>query len=248
MSWWQAVVLGIVEGVTEYLPVSSTGHLLLAQRAMGISSSEAADAFAICIQAGAILAVLGLYSQRVKHVVEGFLGRNPMGARLGICLGAAFLPAAILGTALEKVIKRYLFGGEEWGLWPIVAAWFVGGFAIVLVEKWRRRRGLAGRSLEDMTWQMGVIIGIAQCVAMWPGTSRSLATILGGIFAGLNLCAAVEFSFLLGVITLTAATAYDALKHGNVMMNEYGWEVLSLGLFTSWLSAVLAVKWMVGYL
>lgn len=248
MNLWQSAVLGIVEGLTEYLPVSSTGHLLLAQRAMGIESSVAADAFAICIQAGAILAVLGLYSRRSLDIARGFLGKSPAGFQLGMCLLAAFLPAAILGTLLEKTIKKYLFGGEEWGLWPIIAAWFFGGLAIFFVEKWRTSRATAGKSLEELNWKLAILIGLAQCVAMWPGTSRSLATILGGVLVGLNLVAAVEFSFLLGLLTLTAATSYDFLKHGQTLLSEYGWDVLAVGLLTSWLSAVAAVKWMVGYL
>lgn len=251
MTWWQSVILGIVEGLTEYLPVSSTGHLLLVQRMMGIESSAAADAYAICIQVGAILAVLGLYYRRVLQIGMGFLGKDPQGLRLGINIVAAFLPAAIIGLLLNDLIKEYLFAGERWGLWPTVFAWFVGGVAILAVgwyRRWRRREQGPGVDMLDLTWKLAVIIGVAQCLAMWPGTSRSLVTIVGGILVGMNLRSAVEFSFLLGVVTLTAATAYDGLKHGQEMVETFGWDVLALGLFFSWISAVLAVKWMVGYL
>ena len=251
MDNFQALVLGLVEGLTEYLPVSSTGHLLLAQRLMGIESSTASDAFAICIQAGAILAVLGLYRGRVGQMTLGLLGRDETGRRLLFNLVAAFVPAAVLGLLLEKPIKKYLFGGDEWGLWPVVAAWLVGGLAILAVSFARRRRGASpttGFSLDNLTMRMALIVGVAQCLAMWPGVSRSLITIVGGVLVGLSLPAAVELSFLLGVITLTAATAYDALKHGPEMLATYGAVPLLIGFGAAWLSAVLAVQWMVGYL
>lgn len=247
----QALILGIVEGVTEYLPVSSTGHLLLAQRLLGIPSSTAADAFAISIQGGAILAVLGLYRLRVAGMVQGLFGRNEAGKKLALNLIAAFVPAAVLGLLLEKIIKKYLFGGEQWGLWPVVAAWFVGGLAILAVSRWRagkRMVGNAGLSLDQLTLRMAVIVGIAQCIAMWPGVSRSLITIVGGMMVGLSLSAAVELSFLLGVVTLGAATAKDALDHGAEMISAYGPVPLALGFAAAWISAVLAVRWMVGYL
>ena len=251
MDYFQALVLGLVEGLTEYLPVSSTGHLLLAQRLMGIGSSTASDAFAISIQGGAILAVLGLYRARVAQMMMGLLGRDETGRHLLINLVAAFIPAAVLGLLLEKPIKKYLFGGDEWGLWPVVAAWFVGGLAILAVSFARRRRGATpstGLDLDQLTIRMALIVGFVQCIAMWPGVSRSLITIVSGVLVGLSLPAAVELSFLLGVITLTAATLYDALKHGPEMLATYGAAPLLIGFLSAWISAVLAVKWMVGYL
>lgn len=252
MDWWKALILGIVEGVTEYLPVSSTGHLLLTQRALGIPQSESADAFAICIQVGAILAVLGLYFSRVRQMVFGVIGRDPEGLKMAINVLAAFLPAAFIGLLLEKPIKKYLFGGEAWGLWPIVAAWFFGGVAILAVSWWQSSRQTKthqpGLSLEALTWKMAVVVGLIQCIAMWPGVSRSLVTIVGGVVVGLSLPAAVEFSFLLGLLTLTAATVYDGLKHGQEMLHIFGPLALFFGFLGAWVSAVLAVKWMVAYL
>jgi undecaprenyl-diphosphatase len=251
VDYFQALVLGLVEGLTEYLPVSSTGHLLLAQRLMGIGSSTASDAFAISIQGGAILAVLGLYRARVAQMMMGLLGRDQTGRHLLINLVAAFIPAAVLGLLLEKPIKKYLFGGDEWGLWPVVAAWLVGGLAILAVSFARRRRGVTpstGLDLDQLTIRMALIVGFVQCIAMWPGVSRSLITIVSGVLVGLSLPAAVELSFLLGVITLTAATLYDALKHGPEMLATYGAVPLLIGFVSAWISAVLAVKWMVGYL
>jgi undecaprenyl-diphosphatase len=251
MNWWQALILGLVEGITEYLPVSSTGHLLLAQRWLGIGHSEAADAFAICIQAGAIVAVLGLYRQRIGEMLAGWLGKSAAGRKLSLNLLAALVPALALGFLLQKPIKKYLFGGDEFGLWPVVLAWLVGGIAILAVSAYRRKRQESDRprfELEGLTLRMSVIIGVSQCIAMWPGTSRSLVTIVGGILVGLRMKAAVEFAFLLGVLTLGAATAYDALKHGSAMLASYGAANLLVGFLAAWLSAVLAVKWMVGYL
>ena len=132
MEWWQALVLGIVEGVTEFLPISSTGHIILAQRAMGIENDRAANAYAICIQGGAILAVLGLYAGRVRQGLRLF-GRDREGLRLDVNLIVGFLPAAIVGLLLHGLIEEHLFG-----LWPVVAAWFVGGVAILAVAWWRR--------------------------------------------------------------------------------------------------------------
>ncbi len=252
MDWWKALILGIVEGLTEYLPVSSTGHLLLTQRALGIPQSESADAFAICIQVGAIVAVLGLYFSRVRQMVLGLAGRDAQGLQMAINVIAAFLPAAIIGLLLEKPIKKYLFGGEAWGLWPIVAAWLFGGVAILVVSWWQSSRQTkthqSGLSLESLTWRMAVVVGLIQCIAMWPGVSRSLVTIVGGVIVGLSLPAAVEFSFLLGLLTLTAATVYDGLKYGEEMVHTFGVTALFFGFLGAWVSAVLAVKWMVAYL
>lgn len=251
MTWWEAIILGIVEGLTEYLPVSSTGHLLVVQAMLGIGDGSAearaaAGAYAICIQAGAILAVLGLYRARVAQMVQGLMGRDEAGRRLAINLVAGFLPAAVIGLATNDWIKAHLFGP-----WPVVAAWFVGGVIILAVAWWRRARGQvpqSGYSLLELTWRAALIIGFAQCIAMWPGTSRSLVTIVGGVLVGMSLRSAVEFSFLLGMITLGAATCYDGLKHGATMVAHYDVVDMLLGFAFAWVSAVLAVKWMVAYL
>ena len=258
MTVGQAAILGVVEGLTEYLPVSSTGHLLLAERLMGIGEAraasaeerqrikDAADAYTICIQAGAIIAVLGLYFGRVKQMLRGLAGKDPDGSRLLINVAAGFIPAAVIGLLFNKTIKAYLFGP-----WPVVAAWFVGGVAILAVSRWNRNHRRAthqGLLLDDMTWRMALIIGFAQCIAMWPGVSRSLVTIVGGLLVGLSLSAAVEYSFLLGVVTLGAATAYDALKQGQVMLQTFDALAIAVGLVFAFVSAVVSVKWMVSYL
>lgn len=238
MSLLDALILGIVEGLTEYLPVSSTGHLLLTERALGIERSQAADAYAISIQAGAIVAVLGLYRQRVAQMVRGIAGRDPGGLRLLVNLVVAFLPAATLGFLLGDHIDELLFG-----LWPVVCAWAIGGVAILAL------RGRSGaRSIEQIDLRAALWIGLAQCLALWPGTSRSLATILGGVLAGVSLPAAVEFSFLLGLETLGAATAYSAIKHGGEMVDAFGVGPIVVGFLASLVSAVAAVRWLVGWL
>jgi undecaprenyl-diphosphatase len=242
MDLLQAFILGLVEGITEYLPVSSTGHLLIAQRLLGIGVSHEANGYAIAIQAGAIVAVLGTYRQRVSGMLEGVVGRNPVGLQLALCIIAAFVPAAVLGVLFDDRIEQYLFGVK-----PVIVAWVVGGVVILALSRWveKRRTGL---DLTQLTWKAAVLIGLAQSLAMWPGTSRSLVTILGGLAVGLSLAAAVEFAFLLGVLTLTAATAYTILKGGEGMLNAYGWPALLTGFIAAWVSAALAVKWMVAWL
>ncbi|MGE3163529.1 MAG: undecaprenyl-diphosphate phosphatase [Planctomycetota bacterium] len=241
MDPWQALILGLVEGLTEYLPVSSTGHLLIAQRLLGIPASEAANAYAIVIQAGAIVAVLGLYRRRVSQMALGLTGRDADGGRIALALGVAFVPAATLGLLAGDVIEAYLFGP-----WPIAVAWALGG--VVLLGIAPRLKQRPGYDLEMLTVRVGVIVGLAQCAALWPGVSRSLATILGGLAAGLSLTAAVEFSFLLGLITLGAATAYKTLDSGATMFAAYGLTEITVGFVAAWVSAVLSVKWMVHYL
>ncbi len=258
LSTGQAIVLGIVEGLTEYLPVSSTGHLLLAERIMNIGenqtlspneqerSKEAADAYTICIQAGAIIAVLGLYFRRILQMLQGLLGNNPLGLRLFINVVVGFLPAAVIGLLFNSIIKAYLFGP-----WPVVIAWLAGGVAILVVSFHRRRTNQlpqTGSTLENLSWKMALIIGTAQCIAMWPGVSRSLVTIVGGMLVGLSLPAAVEYSFLLGVVTLGAATAYDGLKHGQVMLQTFDPLSLAIGVLFAFIAAIISVKWMVTYL
>ncbi|MCA9200089.1 MAG: undecaprenyl-diphosphate phosphatase [Planctomycetales bacterium] len=253
MSWWEAIIIGLVEGFTEYLPVSSTGHILLVQRALGIPESEAANAYAVCIQTGAILAVLGIYWQQVRNAVVGTLGvfgigsGDANGAKLSLNLIVAFIPAAVVGLLFDDLIEEKLFR-----LWTIVAAWFVGGIAILFASYWLRsadsNRPSRSLPLEQMSWKIALGIGLIQCLAMWPGTSRSLVTICGGVLLGMSLSAAVEFSFLLGVITLLAATVYKAGSAGPVMLAEYSFATMIYGSLAAWVAAFVAVKWMVAYL
>ena len=254
MNWWQSILIGIVEGLTEYLPVSSTGHILLTQKILDIAPNpgaarEAANAYAVVVQIGAILAVLGLYFQRCRSLFEGLIGKNPQGLLLLRNILIAFLPAVVIGLLFDKKIEQHLFG-----LWPITAAWFVGGVAILAVAWFKRNAAPGGRkiglSLEDITPKTAFLIGLLQCVAMWPGTSRSLMVIVGGLLVGLSMMAAVEFSFLLGMVTLSAASGYKMLKFFKQpeLLQDYSIGVMFLGILAAWISAVLSVKWMVGWL
>lgn len=240
----QAAVLGLVEGVTEYLPVSSTGHLILTERALGIGDDESSRAFAICIQAGAILAVLGLYAPRVSWMVRGFLGGDAAGRRLALQIVLAFVPAAVVGVLFKQRIEDSLFG-----LWPVVWAWTLGGVAILALPMLRRGvDGAHGRSLEQLSWGVAFGIGCFQCLALLPGTSRSLATIAGGLVLGLSGAAALEFSLLLGVLTLCAATFKTAHDSGAVMLASYGPESIAVGFLVAAVAAFVAVKWLVAWL
>ena len=241
----KAIVLGLVEGVTEYLPISSTGHLHVTQRLLDIGETEAtgdaADTYAITIQAGAIFAVLLLYRRRIADVVRGMFGRSEAGRRVFVALVLAFLPAAAFGVAFDDAIKDNLLD-----VGPIAGAWIVGAFAIWFVVP-RVRRG-DGLELDTITTRQALIIGAAQVLALWPGTSRSLVTIIVALAVGMSMAAAVEFSFLLGLVTLSAATAYDGARNGSDLVDTFGVATPLLGLIVAFVSAVVAVRWMVDYL
>jgi undecaprenyl-diphosphatase len=253
MDLGHALLLGLVEGLTEYLPVSSTAHLLVTERLLGLPDTEATRAFAICIQGGAIVAVLLLYGRRLIQVLRGLLGRDAAGRRLLVALLAAFLPAGVIGKLLDDRIEALLFG-----LWPIAVAWIAGGLLILYLERDRslERGQPAGRrwpqpggaALEALDARRALLIGLAQCLAMWPGVSRSLATILAGLAVGLSMAAALEFSFLLGLMTLGAATVFKAHAAGGAMVAELGWPALIAGFAAAALTAAVAVKWMVAWL
>jgi undecaprenyl-diphosphatase len=234
----KAVVLGAVEGITEFLPVSSTGHLLVTQRLLGLgegSGKTAADTYAVSIQIGAILAVVALYRHRLVQLMHGLLGRDADGRDLLVRLSIAFVPAAAVGLVLGDVIKAQLFG-----LWPVIAAWFVGG---VFLLWWRPRAGTIG--ITGFTARHAAIIGVAQILALWPGVSRSLTTIVAALALGATMSAAVEFSFLLGLATLSAATLYDLTKSGSTLVADYGVVTPILGTIVAFLTALVAVRWLV---
>ncbi len=267
LGWTDAIILGIVEGITEYLPISSTGHLILTNAALGLDSAEplldasgqpiltpagevvtlksAADAYAIVIQAGAILAVVFLYWSRIWEVLLGILGLSPIGRRLARNLIVAFLPAAVLGLLLDDWIEARLFAPL-----PIAVALMAGGLLMLGVESWRSRQlpddGVA--DLHTLGIKQCLFIGFLQCVAMWPGTSRSMMTIVGGYLSGLSPAKSAEFSFLLGLITLTAAAGYKAVSSGPELFVAIEMGPLLLGIFVAFVSAALAVKWLVSYL
>ncbi len=253
----QAVILGIVEGLTEYLPISSTGHLLVTKDLLGmdkrgsdsgrqVTETNAINAYLVCIQFGAILAIFFVCAQRFKKILRGIFQGHAEGRQLLANLILALLPAVLIGLILEGPIKKVLFGTH-----PVIVAWFVGGLAILFISfyfKTRHRDLHQGKEIEDIGPRVAILIGVAQCLAMWPGVSRSLATILGGLFLGLSMKATVEFSFLLGAVTLTAASVYDVLKHGGDMLAVLEVRSMILGLVFAFVAAVLSVKWMIQYL
>ena len=254
LTWWRAAILGIVEGLTEYLPISSTGHLLIASRLLDLPSEqgsaglEAVNTYVIAIQFGAILAVLGVFRRRFREMVAGLVGRDADGRHLLIALVIAFLPAAILGVALDKRIESTLFGP-----WPIVAAWIAGGILILALERTGRiprggDRREATSGVLAITHHQAFLIGLAQCGALWPGTSRSLATIIGALLVGVAMPAAVEFSFLLGFATLSAATLYKLGKDGGTLVDEFGVVSPLIGAAFAFVAAVIAIRWLVRYL
>lgn len=246
---WKAGVLGLVEGITEYLPISSTGHLHVVQRALDVGTTPAteaaADTYTITIQAGAIAAVLVLYRRRIADVARGALGRSDTGRRVLVAVVVAFVPAALTGVLFDDAIKDHLL---EVG--PIAAAWIVGALAIwSLVPRVQSRAvGRSVAALDEITVRQASLIGAAQVLALWPGTSRSLVTIVAALAVGLSMSAAVEFSFVLGLVTLGAATAYDATSSGGELVDTFGLATPLLGLAVAFVSAVVAVRWMVSYL
>ncbi len=246
LSVFDAVVLGLVEGLTEYLPVSSTGHLLVANELLGLNTSAKAetllDTYAIGIQAGAILAVLVVYQERIRQMIDGLLGRSEEGRRVLIAVIVAFVPTAIIAQLLYDRFRDAIFGPG-----PIALAWFVGGLVVLALSR-ARFFDRVGIELADITMRQAFLIGVMQTVAVWPGTSRSLTTIIAGVLVGLSLRAAVEFSFLLGLITLSAATAYAALGDGAELIDTFGVVNPLIGLVVAFVSAVAAVRWMVTYL
>lgn len=247
LSLLDAILFGLVEGFTEYLPISSTGHLLVLARILDVGQApheeDAIKAYGIAIQSGAILAVLGLYRHRFATMIEGATGRSESGRRVLVAVLLAFVPAAVVGLIGERVIKDALFG-----VWPVVVAWAVGGVLVIVFSRHGVLAPRDGLTLDVITPRHALLIGLAQVLALWPGTSRSLATIVGALLVGLSMHAAVEFSFLLGFVTLSAATGYEIVRHGQTMLDAFGWFTPLVGLLAAYVAAVVSIKWMIGYL
>jgi len=234
----KALILGIVEGLTEFLPVSSTGHLILAGDLLGFND-EKGKIFELVIQTGAMLAVVWEYRHRFGAVLRG-LGADPAAQRFAVNLAVAFMPAAVLGLAFGKYIKAALFKPV-----PVAIAFIVGGFVILWAE--RREHRISVESVDDMRWPDALKVGIAQAFALIPGTSRSGATIIGGLLFGLSRRAATEFSFFLAVPTLIAAGAYDFYKH-RALFEAHDLGMFAVGMSVSFVSAFLCVRWLLRYI
>ncbi len=269
MSPLVAAILGVVEGVTEYLPVSSTGHLILASRLLG-QQGEGADSFDIVIQLGAILAVVVNYRKLLLERTIGLTRRDPASTQLLLALVLGFAPTAVAGLLLRKKIKALLFGPT-----PVAAALIVGGIVMIVVELVRASRARAAKSeptgapggayrkgpdggaiesdpgglvgLEHVTPWRAFVIGLGQCVSMWPGSSRSMCTIVAGQLTGLSTATAAEFSFLLGLPTLGAATVYEAYKSRAALASVGGLD-LAIGLVVSFVVAWAVIAGFIAYL
>lgn len=275
LSVTDAVILGVVEGVTEFLPISSTGHLIIASRFLGLESEQtlvgrdgqplwykkpssklpqgvpltlklAADTYNVVIQFGAIAAVALLYWSQLLSLVRGLLGRDPAGLRLLISLIVAFIPAAVIGLLAHDWIDAHLFS-----IGTVIAAQVAGAGLMFYAEAWRKKRatshGTPAPTLA-LTLPQAAGIGALQCVAMWPGMSRSMTTIVGGYFSGLDPRRSAEFSFLLGFVTLSAATLFKSYKSGAAMIQVFGWSNVLLGGVVAAITAALAVRFLVGWL
>ena len=234
----KALLLGVVEGLTEFLPVSSTGHLIVVGQLLEFND-EKGKIFEIVIQTGAMLAIIWEYRVKFTGVIVG-LPRDPDAQRFAINLAIAFLPAAVLGLAFGKFIKAALFHPL-----PVALAFVVGGFIILWAE--RREHAIAVQTVDDMRWRDALKVGCAQAFALIPGTSRSGATIIGGLLFGLSRRAATEFSFFLAVPTLIAAGAYDFYMN-RALFDAGDIGVFAVGMTVSFASAFLCVRWLLRYI
>lgn len=229
MNLIHAVILGIVEGITEFLPISSTGHLILASTLLGLPASAFVRSFEIAIQLGAILSVVVLYARKV------ILDRETMKKII-----VAFLPTGLIGFLLYKLIKHYLMGSSL----VVIVAMAVGGILLIVIEVWHRK---APQGDTNISYRQAFLIGVAQSLAVVPGVSRSAATILGGLIFGVERKAVVEFSFLLAVPTMMAATGLDLLKTGaSFTLAEF--ELLAAGFVVSFIVALLSIKFLLRFI
>jgi len=237
-TYLNAIILGLVEGITEFLPISSTGHLIISGNLLGFTGPRA-DTFEVFIQLGAILAVLWHYRERLI-VVPSALKGDPQAASFLFNLVVAFLPAAILGFLFHKTIKAYLFSPVT-----VAVALVVGGIVILWAE--RRNHNIRLEEVDDLNWRDALAVGCAQCLALIPGTSRAGATIIGGLLFGLSRRAATEFSFFLAIPTMFAATLYDLYKsRGDLSSADV--PLFSVGFVVAFFSALVVVRALLVYI
>ncbi|PIS07489.1 undecaprenyl-diphosphatase [Candidatus Berkelbacteria bacterium CG10_big_fil_rev_8_21_14_0_10_43_13] len=231
MTILHSIILGIIEGITEFLPISSTAHLVLVSHLLQISQSEFVKTFEISIQFGAILAVLYLYWQKIFHNFE-VLKR----------IIVAFIPTGILGLIFYKVVKNFLLEDISVIIWAMI----LGGVFLILFERWHQEKAEATAQLENITYKQCLVLGVFQSFAMVPGVSRSAATIIGGLFLGLKRKTIVEFSFLLALPTMLAAAGYDLIKTSATFTSN-DFFALGIGFAVSFVVAVLAIKFLLDY-
>ncbi|GAB6072812.1 undecaprenyl-diphosphatase UppP [Venenivibrio stagnispumantis] len=230
MNTIEAFILGVVEGLTEFLPISSTGHLILVSTLLGIVQTENQKAFEVAIQLGSIMAVVFLYFERLikdKELIKRIL--------------IAFIPTGILGFLLYKIIKSFF------NPFVVVFMLFIGGIILILIELYHKNKDYPIKSVNQISYGKAFLIGIFQSFAMIPGTSRSGATIVGGLILGLERKLAAEFSFLLAVPTMFMATFYDIFKHHNDF-NFSDWQNLIVGFITAFIFAILSIKFLLKFI
>ena len=239
LLYFQALLMGIVEGLTEFFPISSTGHLILVGELMNFWTHDKRVVFEISIQLGAILAVCWDYRERLNRVTRGFFSKEPVSTRFVVNILVGFLPAAVIGFFAIGVIRDYLFS-------PFVVAFMLilGGVVILWAE--RREHIVRVHDVDDMRWQDALKVGFAQCLAMVPGTSRSGATIIGGLLVGLSRKTAAEFSFFLAVPTMIGATVYSVFKHRHEFILA-DLPVFAIGFIAAFLVAAWVVKALVAF-
>ncbi|MGC4062972.1 MAG: undecaprenyl-diphosphate phosphatase [Aquabacterium sp.] len=240
----KSALMGIVEGLTEFLPISSTGHLILADSLLDFARSagaEKAKVFEIAIQTGAIFAVMIVYMQRIKDTIAG-LASDPKAQRFAINVIVGFLPAVVIGLAVGKVIKEHLFNA------PVVATTFIlGGIIILIAERFAAQKPRARvETVDDMTVMDALKLGLIQCLALVPGTSRSGSTIIGGMLLGLSRKAATDYSFFLGIPTLIGAGVYSLYKE-RALLSADDLPLFSVGLVFAFVSAWICVRWLLRY-
>jgi undecaprenyl-diphosphatase len=232
---FKSLIMGMVEGITEFLPISSTGHLILTGDLLNFMSKEKRDVYEIFIQLGAMLAVVWEYRVKLISTLSGAV--KPGGERnLLLAVVIAFIPAAILGLLFSKVIKAHLFQPV-----PVAMAFIVGGLIILWAEKRQLNKVPVVETVDDLSLKDALKVGLCQCLALIPGTSRSGATIIGGMFLGISRKAATEFSFFLGIPTLGAASIYSLLKHRHALdVGDSG--VFAVGFIASFVFAFIAIR------
>jgi undecaprenyl-diphosphatase len=244
MNWHHAVLLGLLEGLTEFLPVSSTGHLILLGDRLG-ANDEAAKTLDVVIQLGAVLAVVVYFRARLAKLVRGLVAREPEQLAIAKAVMIAFVPAAVAGLLFHKKIEELLFAPG-----PVAAALILGGILMIGIESVRKRSGDPGEDgLAAVTPRRALGIGFAQCFSLWPGASRSMSTIVGGQLGGVSTAAAADFSFLLAIPTLGAATAYKLLKSGGALLAVPGGALsLAIGMVVSFVVALVVIAAFLRYL
>ncbi|RUM29554.1 MAG: undecaprenyl-diphosphatase [Aquifex sp.] len=230
MNEWKAILLGIIEGLTEFLPVSSTGHLILAAHILNIPHTDFVKSFEISIQLGSILAIVFLYFERLIKDFETW-------KRIVV----AFIPTGIIGFALYKIIKGFLIGND----FVVVVSLILGGIVLIFADRYCERL-CSIRDIKELSLKRAFIIGVFQSIAVIPGVSRSGSTIVGGMLMGLSREKAAEFSFLLAVPTMIAATGYDLVKTGGQFTGS-DWSILGMGFVSSFITALIVVKLFLSY-